>query len=208
MVSNVFKNICNVAQLILKFLLKSFNLYIKVLQLLIQFYIKVNIKIVYLFSNNIILYGVYLLSCAITLFSFTEITNYHWLAFFLFYYPLMTSIELYALCKISYTEAWLKNFLTDEFLANHLGDAGYSRPLILFLIGFLGLYTVEFGSLFLFHLEMRLDIDAINNLHRALYGTIENWTQLQKVEHIEDINKVIFRHNSGLVGKLMAYLFK
>ena len=53
-----------------------------------------------------------------------------------------------------------------------------------------------------------MDIDAINTLHRALYGTIENWTELQKVEYIEDINKVVFRHNSGLVGKLMSYLFK
>ena len=208
MLSQILKKIYDVINLLFKFCSKVVVLYAQFYLVMLKFYCKINIKLIYYFSTNPVLFSSYIFCIMFGFFSYHPLANQHLICASWVCYILITSFEVYILSKIPYTRAFLEKTVGKEFLIKNLGDGAFAKPLITFLIGLLLIYGIEFVSIQVFNLQTELELEALIKYQESVFGAPETWSFPQKAENVKNLTNIIFSRQTGLIGNFMSYIFK
>ena len=192
---------------LLKNVSEKVNLIIKTYHFFIQILFKLNIQLVYLVTTNKFLYFIYIFVIMFFLYSKKDPSYFHLVSAIFFAYPLMTSLQLYLLCKIKIKRVWLESFLGKDFLVNNLGDSYGARSFIILLIGLLSVVSIETISLLLLDLQNEVLIDNLIDTYEVSFGIKEDWSTEQKLECLRAVGHLIALRKQGLITSVMSFLY-
>ena len=173
----------------------------------LKHYYKFHIRLLYIVSENPILYFIYIFLVAYTFFGCNgtvECTASHHISFFLVGYLMSHSAEIYLLYRFERTRNFLYTLVGKEFLLKYLGDHTFSKQLVkywavLWGFTFLEIITMDFGLT-----ELKHNQNILDKVFEEAYGSDQKqWDDEIRAEyqrqHFALLNP---KYNYGAVTKI------